>query len=147
MARSASTVVLIFEAATIASSSVTAMLGMVNGETGVPRRSRKPGYSCASRPGCRNTTLKPFRPALPARPQRCKKTFASLGGSIWTTRSTCGMSSPRAATSVVSRIAGEVELENRVKFLSRILGSCLPWRGTSMKDCLSLEGRIEGSTC
>ena len=87
----------------------------------------------SSRPGWRNITLDPFRPARPARPQRCRKTLGSVGGSSWITRSTCGMSRPRAATSVVRRMDGRVEFEKAVKFLCRILGGCLPWSGTRVK--------------
>jgi hypothetical protein len=44
------------------------------------------------------------------------KVFGSEGGSICTTRSTDGISSPREATSVVKRMAGVVDVVKRVKF-------------------------------
>lgn len=46
------------------------------------------------------------------------------------TRSTEGMSRPRAARSVVKRREGEVDDEKVLKFLVRAFGVCLPWRGT-----------------
>lgn len=44
-------------------------------------------------------------------------------------RSTWGMSRPRAARSVVSRMAGVGEETKEVKLRVRWVGSCLPWRG------------------
>lgn len=121
--------------------------GKSNGLTGVFRTSRKETYS-SSLPGWRKMTLNPLRPARPARPQRWRNTFGSLGGSIWITRSTWGMSRPRAATSVVRRMDGRVELEKAAKFFCRTLGGCLPWRGTRVK-CWppSMEGRMAGRMC
>lgn len=45
------------------------------------------------------------------------------------TRSTSGMSRPRAARSVVRRMQGEVEVVNWAKFVCRILGDCFPCKG------------------
>ena len=55
------------------------------------------------------------------------------------TRSTCGISRPRAATSVVSRMLGCAALAKRAKFLVRTFGGCLPWRGTRVK---AVDGEI-----
>lgn len=88
-------------------------------------------------------TLRPRRPARPARPQRWRNAFGSVGGSIWITRSTAGMSRPRAATSVVRRMEEVTELTKRVKFFCRTCGGCLPCRGI----VVNRSGRMQGRMC
>ena len=51
-----------------------------------------------------NTTEVPSRPPRAVRPVRCTKSLGEEGQSKWTTVVTSGMSSPRAATSVTTRI-------------------------------------------
>jgi len=99
------------------------------GVTGVFLMDRKEMYS-SSRPGDRNRIARPRRPARAARPQRWRKTFGSVGGSSCRTRSTSGMSSPRAARSVVRRMVGAVEVRKAVKFRFRCGGDWWPWRGS-----------------
>lgn len=57
----------------------------------------------------RNTYARPLLPARAVLPQRWENALGSIGGSNWTTTSTCGKSSPLAATSVARSIDGEVE--------------------------------------
>ena len=54
-------------------------------------------------------------------------TFVSSGGSYWTIQSTCGMSSPLAATSVHSRMPS-VALQNWKKVCERFACFCFPWK-------------------
>lgn len=60
----------------------------------------------------RNAYARPLLPARAVLPQRCENALGSMGGSNWTTTSTCGISSPLAATSVARSIDGELEDES-----------------------------------
>ena len=86
--------------------------------TGVFLMDKKEVYS-SSRPGDKKRIARPRRPARAARPHRWRKTLGSVGGSSCRTRSTSGMSSPRAARSVVRRMVGVVEFRKEVKFRFR----------------------------
>lgn len=58
--------------------------------------------------------------------QQALSTLGSSGGSYWTIQSTSGMSRPRAATSVHSRMP-ESALQNWKKVVVRLVCFCLPW--------------------
>lgn len=101
----------------------------------------------SSRPGCRKMTHKPFIPACPALPHRCRNTLGSVGGSTCTTKFTWGISRPCAATYLMRRREGMVKLVKAAKFFLRTLGGCLPCWGTGPNGRPSWWGSTAGRTC
>jgi len=98
---------------------------------------RCPEWPCANEPTnsisrpTRRTYARPLRPARAVLPQRCEKALGSDGGSNWITTSTFGISSPRAATSVVRRTEGWVGIEladaKLLRVRVRVEGGRWPW--------------------
>lgn len=58
------------------------------------------------------------------------------------TRSTDGISNPRAATSVVRSTEGVTELVKRVKFFCRTLAGCFPCKGITVNSLPRINGII-----
>mmetsp|Transcript_16919 Transcript_16919/g.50519 ORF Transcript_16919/g.50519 Transcript_16919/m.50519 type:complete len:357 (-) Transcript_16919:1142-2212(-) len=69
----------------------------------------------------------PDRPARPVRPDRCRNDSVSAGSSKCTTRSTAGMSNPRAATSVATSTR-HLPSRNRCSVRSRLACEMSPCR-------------------
>ena len=80
--------------------------------------------------GSRNSSALPFPPARAVRPTRWMYDFGSSGGSYCTIQSTAGMSSPRAATSVQSRIPVSAE-QNSKKVAVRLFCFWSPCRSST----------------
>jgi hypothetical protein len=94
----------------------------------------------------RSTQALPLLPALAVLPHRCENVFVSAGGSNWRTVSTCGRSSPRAATSVARRIDGAEAVlavsENAVSERVRAVGVRCPCIEKRLVDLGRIVGRI-----